>query len=145
MESRLVNLVARLGLGMVFALAFAPLAVADEAAAEAAFVRGEYDTARTELSDSKTADALAFRARALLADEAAPFVGANLFGRAVHGGAQALGFGALFQALQQRLQENGATLIAPERETPFDRFFFRDPNGYVFEVIDQQGYCDESS
>ena len=68
MESRLVNLVARLGLGMVFALAFAPLAVADEAAAEAAFVRGEYDTARTELSDSKTADALAFRARALLAE-----------------------------------------------------------------------------
>ena len=49
-------------------LAFAPLAVADEAAAEAAFVRGEYDTARTELSDSKTADALAFRARALLAE-----------------------------------------------------------------------------
>jgi len=68
MESRLVNLVARLGLGMVFALAFAPLAVADEAAAEAAFVRGEYDTALTELSDSKTADALAFRARALLAE-----------------------------------------------------------------------------
>ena len=50
-----------------------------------------------------------------------------------------------FQALQQRLQENGATLIAPERETPFGRFFFRDPNGYVFEVIDQDGYCDESS
>ena len=49
-------------------LAFAPLAVADETAAEAAFVRGEYDTALTELSDSKTADALAFRARALLAE-----------------------------------------------------------------------------
>jgi len=46
----------------------APLAVADEAAAEAAFVRGEYDAALTELSDSKTADALAFRARALLAE-----------------------------------------------------------------------------
>jgi catechol 2,3-dioxygenase-like lactoylglutathione lyase family enzyme len=50
-----------------------------------------------------------------------------------------------FQALQQRLRQNGATLIAPERETPFERFFFRDPNGYVFEVIDQDGYCDESS
>ena len=50
-----------------------------------------------------------------------------------------------FQALQQRLQQNGATLIEPERETPFERFFFRDPNGYVFEVIDQDGYCDESA
>ena len=49
-----------------------------------------------------------------------------------------------FQALQERLQENGATLIEPERETPFNRFFFRDPNGYIFEVIDQDGYCDES-
>ena len=26
-------------------------------------------------------------------------------------------------------------LIAPERPTPFERFFFRDPNGYVFEVV----------
>ena len=50
-----------------------------------------------------------------------------------------------FQALQQRLQQNGATLIEPERETPFERFFFRDPNGYVFEVIDQDGYYDESA
>ena len=29
----------------------------------------------------------------------------------------------------------GATLIAPERPTPFERFFFRDPDGYVFEVV----------
>lgn len=28
-----------------------------------------------------------------------------------------------------------ATLIAPIRDTPFERFFFRDPNGYIFEVI----------
>ena len=49
-----------------------------------------------------------------------------------------------FQALQQRLRDNGATLIEPLRETPFERFFFRDPNGYVFEVIDQDGYRDES-
>jgi hypothetical protein len=33
------------------------------------------------------------------------------------------------------LQAQGAALFAPIRETPFARFFFRDPNGYVFEVI----------
>jgi catechol 2,3-dioxygenase-like lactoylglutathione lyase family enzyme len=43
-----------------------------------------------------------------------------------------------FEALKQRLVERGAELIEPLRETPFDRFFFREPvNGYVFEVIDQ--------
>jgi hypothetical protein len=31
---------------------------------------------------------------------------------------------------------HGATLIEPERPTPFARFFFRDPNGYVFEVVE---------
>jgi catechol 2,3-dioxygenase-like lactoylglutathione lyase family enzyme len=42
-----------------------------------------------------------------------------------------------FQALQQRLVQRGAELIAPLRTAPFERFFFRDPvNGYVFEVID---------
>ena len=41
-----------------------------------------------------------------------------------------------FEDLKRRLVENGAELIAPERETPFERFFFRDPNGYVFEVVD---------
>jgi catechol 2,3-dioxygenase-like lactoylglutathione lyase family enzyme len=40
-----------------------------------------------------------------------------------------------FPALKERLVQNGAELIAPARETPFERFFFRDPNGYVFEVI----------
>lgn len=40
-----------------------------------------------------------------------------------------------FDALKERLTQNGAKLIAPIRETPFERFFFRDPNGYVFEVI----------
>ena len=48
-----------------------------------------------------------------------------------------------FAALKKRLVENGAELIDPIRETPFARFFFRDPNGYVFEVIDQDGYVDE--
>lgn len=48
--------------------------------------------------------------------------------------------GAEFPNLKKRLQDHGAELIAPLRETPFERFFFRDPNGYVFEVIDEQGY-----
>ena len=37
--------------------------------------------------------------------------------------------------LKERLLQHGAELIAPERETPFERFFFREPNGYVFEVV----------
>lgn len=40
-----------------------------------------------------------------------------------------------FDALKKRLVEQGAELIAPLRDTPFERFFFKDPNGYVFEVV----------
>src|SRR3954469_11162116 len=40
---------------------------------------------------------------------------------------------AEFAALQERLRGHGAVLIQSARETPFRRFFFRDPNGYVFE------------
>ena len=48
--------------------------------------------------------------------------------------------GGDFSALKDRLITQGATLIAPERETPYDRFFFREPvNGYVFEVIMEGG------
>ena len=43
---------------------------------------------------------------------------------------------AEFTGLKQRLLAHGAELIDPERPTPFARFFFRDPNGYVFEVVD---------
>ncbi len=43
-----------------------------------------------------------------------------------------------FDDLKRRLVEQGATLIAPLRPTPFARFFFRDPNGYVFEVVDSE-------
>jgi hypothetical protein len=46
----------------------APSAGADEAAAEAAFVRGEYDAALTALAETRTADAFALSARALLAE-----------------------------------------------------------------------------
>ena len=41
-----------------------------------------------------------------------------------------------FAGLKERLSKRGAELIDPIRETPFVRFFFRDPNGYVFEVVD---------
>lgn len=43
---------------------------------------------------------------------------------------------AEFDALKRRLREHGAELVAPQRETPFERFFFRDPDGYVFEVVE---------
>ena len=41
-----------------------------------------------------------------------------------------------FAGLKERLSKRGAELIDPIRETPFERFFFRDPNGYIFEVVD---------
>ena len=41
-----------------------------------------------------------------------------------------------FAGLKERLVAQGAELIDPIRETPFERFFFREPNGYVFEVVD---------
>jgi catechol 2,3-dioxygenase-like lactoylglutathione lyase family enzyme len=43
-----------------------------------------------------------------------------------------------FAALKCRLVEEGAELIAADRPTPFERFFFRDPNGYVFEVVAEE-------
>jgi catechol 2,3-dioxygenase-like lactoylglutathione lyase family enzyme len=42
---------------------------------------------------------------------------------------------AEFAALKERLRENEAELIEPKRATPSERFFFRDPNGYIFEVV----------
>lgn len=50
-----------------------------------------------------------------------------------------------FAALQQRLVDNGAEIIPPIRETPFPRFFFRDPNGYLVEVINQDAYSVENT
>jgi catechol 2,3-dioxygenase-like lactoylglutathione lyase family enzyme len=40
-----------------------------------------------------------------------------------------------FDDLRRRLLAHGAELIEPERRTPFARFFFRSPDGYVFEVV----------
>jgi catechol 2,3-dioxygenase-like lactoylglutathione lyase family enzyme len=51
--------------------------------------------------------------------------------------------GSDFSALKERLAAHGAELIPPIRETPFERFFFRDLNGYIFEVIDRDGYVVE--
>ena len=48
-----------------------------------------------------------------------------------------------FDGLKSRLREQGAELIDAIRPTPFARFFFRDPNGYVYEVIDREGYVVE--
>ena len=42
---------------------------------------------------------------------------------------------AEFPGLRRRLVAAGAELIEPLRPTPFERFFFRDPNGYVFEIV----------
>jgi len=42
---------------------------------------------------------------------------------------------AEFEGLKRRLLAQGAILIEPERPTPLERFFFRDPDGYVFEVV----------
>ena len=41
-----------------------------------------------------------------------------------------------FQPLKERLLAHGAELIKPIRDTPFERFFFREPNGYIFEIVD---------
>lgn len=51
--------------------------------------------------------------------------------------------GSSFPELKQRLADAGAELITAKRPTPFARFFFREPNGYVFEVIDEEGYKQE--
>ncbi len=41
-----------------------------------------------------------------------------------------------FPQLKERLARLGAEVFEAERATPFARFFFRDPNGYVFEVVE---------
>jgi hypothetical protein len=48
-----------------------------------------------------------------------------------------------FPALKQRLLKHGAKLFDAIRPTPFARFFFKDPNGYMFEVIAREQYVAE--
>lgn len=43
-----------------------------------------------------------------------------------------------FEGLRDRLGRHGAELIAPAREAGVPRFFFRDPDGYFFEVVAEQ-------
>ncbi|MEO6526959.1 MAG: VOC family protein [Gemmatimonadaceae bacterium] len=44
-----------------------------------------------------------------------------------------------FPALKERLVAEGAQLVDSLRDTPFERFFFREPvNGYFFEIIDAE-------
>lgn len=45
---------------------------------------------------------------------------------------------AEFAGLQERLRAHGAEVIPADRPTSFERFFFRDPNGYVFEVVEAE-------
>lgn len=40
-----------------------------------------------------------------------------------------------FATIKARLQMANVEILAPQRTTPFERFFFRDPNGYMFEII----------
>ena len=68
----------------------------------------------------------------LLVPEFAPSAFEREYGRHVAVAYPASGFAEL----QARLIRLGGEIIAPLRETPFARFFFRDPNGYVFEVVD---------
>jgi catechol 2,3-dioxygenase-like lactoylglutathione lyase family enzyme len=49
-----------------------------------------------------------------------------------------------YDALLERARLAGTELIAPLRPTPFRRIFFRDPNGYMIEVIDQGEACVEA-
>ncbi len=48
-----------------------------------------------------------------------------------------------FEGVKKRLLEYGMEIIPPIRATPFPRFFFRDPNGYLFELINQDEYQSE--
>ena len=44
-----------------------------------------------------------------------------------------------FAALRRRIADAGGELVAPLRDTHFERLFFREPvNGYLFEVIDRE-------
>ncbi|PQO45455.1 VOC family protein [Blastopirellula marina] len=51
---------------------------------------------------------------------------------------------AKLNQIRQRLEELGVEVIPPIRPTPFERFFFQDPNGYMFELIDQDKFVQET-
>lgn len=88
-----------------------------------------------ELRALEYSQRLAHRARALLADEAAPFVGANLFGRAVHGGAQALGVPAGLAVGQAAdivsLDLDHPSFAGTDEATLLDRWIFAARGGAI--------------
>ena len=43
-----------------------------------------------------------------------------------------------FEALRDRLRAEGAEVITAERPTSFARFFFRSPDGYMIEVVEEK-------
>ncbi|TWT39072.1 VOC family protein [Blastopirellula retiformator] len=45
--------------------------------------------------------------------------------------------------IRARLADAGVEVIPPIRPTPFERFFFRDPTGYMWEVIDHDHFVRE--
>ncbi|MFI4873826.1 MAG: VOC family protein [Blastopirellula sp. JB062] len=45
--------------------------------------------------------------------------------------------------IRQRLADANIAVIPPIRETPFERFFFQDPVGYMWEVIDGDHFVRE--
>lgn len=47
--------------------------------------------------------------------------------------------------LRERIVAHGGTLVEPQRATPFERFFFREPvNGYILEVINLEQWRNSS-
>lgn len=45
-----------------------------------------------------------------------------------------------YRAILERLRQRSIEVLPPERETPFPRFFFRDPEGYMIEVVHHELY-----
>jgi catechol 2,3-dioxygenase-like lactoylglutathione lyase family enzyme len=43
-----------------------------------------------------------------------------------------------FDDLEKRLNDHEAEVLPAERATPFARFFFRSPDGYIFEVVEEE-------
>lgn len=49
-----------------------------------------------------------------------------------------------WEPLKERLRAAGSEPIGPLRPTPFPRFFFKDPNGYLLEVVQQESFVVET-
>jgi catechol 2,3-dioxygenase-like lactoylglutathione lyase family enzyme len=47
-----------------------------------------------------------------------------------------------YDALKQRLLDHGAEISEAIVPTSFPRFFARDPNGYYFEIVEEEAYAE---